>query len=72
MAAPGDNWASRPSPQSTGLEGFPFKLADSTSGTADSDQGKSGEQKKNHAERVQILSMDEDSEERDSCTGKRE
>ncbi|XP_035253795.1 FAD-linked sulfhydryl oxidase ALR [Anguilla anguilla] len=46
MAAPGDNRASRPSPQSTGLEGFPFKLADSTSGTADSDQGKSGEQKK--------------------------
>ncbi|KAJ8254292.1 hypothetical protein COCON_G00209040 [Conger conger] len=45
MAAPGDNRASRLSP-SFGLEGFPFKLADNTSGTANSDQGKPGEQKK--------------------------
>lgn len=46
MAAPGDSRASRLSPQSAGLDGFPFKLADSTSGTANSDQGKTGEQKK--------------------------
>ncbi|KAJ8251830.1 hypothetical protein GJAV_G00225890 [Gymnothorax javanicus] len=46
MAAPGDNKASRHSPQSAGFEGFPSKFLGNTSGTADSEQGKPGESKK--------------------------